>query len=115
MRRSSPKAVKTSRSATRSGLQPLSPRLAAAPTGVPIDLLAFEDDHRTGKRSHPGNLGLHDLCAYGGIVGRAGPQVDPLPDHAKRVARGGQQRAAADQSQCRDVTPDGRGAAQTMH
>jgi hypothetical protein len=57
MRRSSPKAVKTSRSATRSGLQPLSPRLAAAPTGVPIDLHAFEDDHRTGKQSHPGNLG----------------------------------------------------------
>ena len=36
--------------------------VAGAPTGVPIDLHAFEDDHRTGKRSHPGNLGSE----YGG-------------------------------------------------
>ena len=29
----------------------------AVPTSVLIDLLVFGDDHRTGKRSHPGNLG----------------------------------------------------------
>ena len=36
----------------------LSPRLPVAPTGVPIDLRAFKDDHRGDNQCHPGNLGL---------------------------------------------------------
>ena len=31
--------------------------------GVPIDLHVFEDDHRAGKRCHPGNLG-YDLYLF---------------------------------------------------
>src|SRR3954467_11171390 len=58
MGRSSPKAVRTSRSATLSGLQPFSPRVSAAPTGVPVDQHVSEDDHHAGSQCHPENLGL---------------------------------------------------------
>ena len=33
----------------------LSPRLAMAPMGAPVDQHAFEDDHRAGEQRHPGN------------------------------------------------------------
>ena len=57
MGRSLPEPVRTSRTGAWSGLRPLSPRVTAAPTGIPVDPNASEEDHRAGKQCHPGNLG----------------------------------------------------------
>ena len=55
----------------------LSPRLPVAPTGVPIDLRAFKDDHRGDNQCHPGNLDYYTTVTDRGVAAEMAQVADP--------------------------------------